>query len=166
MSNPRLHALDEFRAAGFIDENGIYCDEMQEAICEHVLKLLDVFADEGHSGFSASYTINLFAKLAKFEPIVPLTGEDFEWSEASPGVFQNKRCSHVFKRKDRFDGQAYDIDAKVFWSWYREKEFGAISKSHYTGSDSFVPITCPYTPKSEYVFVPTEEFPNEVLTDE
>ena len=166
MSNLKLHALDEFRAAGFIDENGIYCDEMQEAVCENVLKLLDVFADEGHSGFSASYAIKLFTKLAKFEPIVPLTGEDFEWSEASPGVFQNKRCSHVFKRKDRFDGQAYDIDAKVFWSWYREKEFGAISKSHYTGRDSFVPITFPYTPKSEYVFVPTEEFPNEVLTDE
>ena len=166
MSNCRLHALDEFRAAGFIDENGIYCDEMQEAICEHVLKLLDVFADEGHSGFSASYTINLFAKLAKFEPIVPLTGEDWEWHEASPGVFQNKRCSHVFKQKDRFDGQAYDINAKVFWNWYIEKEFVAISKIHYTGRDSFVPITFPYTPKSEYVFAPTEEFPNEVLTDE
>jgi hypothetical protein len=166
MSNLRLHAFDEFRAAGFIDENGIYCDEMQEAVCENVLKLIDVFADEGHSGFSASYTVNLFAKLAKFEPIVPLTGEDWEWHEASPGVFQNKRCSHVFKQKDRFDGQAYDINAKVFWEWVRSGEFGAISKNSYTSGDSFVPITFPYTPKTEYVFVPTEEFPNEVLTDE
>jgi len=166
MSNLRLHAFDEFRAAGFIDENGIYCDEMQQAICENVLKLIDVFSDEGHSGFSASYAINLFAKLAKFEPIVPLTGEDFEWSEVSPGVFQNKRCSHVFKQKDRFDGQAYDINAKVFWEWVRSEEFGAISKNSYTSGDSFVPITFPYTPKTEYVFVPTEEFPNEVLTDE
>ena len=55
MSNLRLHAFDEFRAAGFIDENGIYCDEMQEAVCENILKLIDVFSDEGHSGFSASY---------------------------------------------------------------------------------------------------------------
>ena len=166
MSNLKLHAIDEFRAAGFIDENGIYCDEMQEAVCENVLKLIDVFADEGHSGFSASYTINLFAKLAMFEPIVPLTGEDWEWHEASPGVFQNKRCSHVFKQKDRFDGQAYDINAKVFWEWVRSGDFGAISKNSYTSGDSFVPITFPYTPKREYVFAPTEEFPNEVLTDE
>lgn len=166
MSNLRLHAFDEFRAAGFIDENGIYCDEMQEAICENVLKLIEVFSDEGHSGFSAPYTINLFAKLANFEPIVPLTGEDFEWSEVSPVIFQNKRCSHVFKQKDRFDGQAYDINAKVFWEWVRSEEFGAISKNSYTCGDSFVPITFPYTPKTEYVFVPTEEFPNEVLTDE
>ena len=163
MSNYRLHAFDEFKAAGWIDENGNYCDEMQQAVCEGVMKLLDVFSDEGHSGFSAPYAIRIFEKLAKFEPLVPLTGEDWEWHEASPGVFQNKRCSHVFKQKDRFDGQAYDIDAKVFWNWYRDREFGAISKSHYTGRDSHVPITFPYTPKREYVFVPTEDFPNEVL---
>ena len=130
------------------------------------LHVLHVFDGEGHSGTSAPYAIRLFSRLASFEPLVPLTGEDWEWHEASPGVFQNKRCSHVFKQKDRFDGQAYDINAKVFWNWYREKEFGAISKSHYTGKDSFQPITFPYTPKSEYVFAPTEEFPNEVLTDE
>lgn len=163
MSNLKFHAEQEFRAAGFIDENGIYCDEMQEAVCENVLKLIDVFSDEGHSGFSANYAINLFAKLAKFEPIVPLTGEDFEWSEVGPGVFQNRRCSHVFKQKDMFDGQAYDSTGKVFWEWVRSGEFGAISKTSYTNSDSFVPITFPYTPKTEYVFAPTEEFPKESL---
>ena len=48
MSNLHKHALDEFRAAGWTDENGKFNDEMQEAICNHILKLLDVFADEGH----------------------------------------------------------------------------------------------------------------------
>jgi len=114
MSNLEIHAKLEFKAAGWLDDEGNYIDEMQEAVCRHVLALLDVFSAEGHSGSSAPYTVDLFKKLAMFEPVVPLTGEDWEWHEASEGVFQNTRCSHVFKQKDRFDGQAYDIDGKIF----------------------------------------------------
>lgn len=161
MSNYVNHAMLEFRAAGWLDENNKFNDGMQEAICQHVLKLLAVFAEEGHSGSSAPYAINLFEKLAKFEPVVPLTGEDWEWFEHDGGYFQNKRCGHVFKQADRFDGQAYDIDGKIFWNWARFEEDGSVFKSYYTSKDSFVPITFPYTPKREYVFVPTEEFPNE-----
>jgi hypothetical protein len=130
MSNYRIHAMSEFRAAGWIDEDGNYIDEMQEAICKHILKLLEVFDGEGHSGSTAPYTINLFSKLAAFEPVVPITGEDWEWNEVEGGVYQNKRCGHVFKQ---------------------------------AGSGSCVPITFPYVPKREYVFAPTEEFPNEIL---
>jgi hypothetical protein len=168
MSNYEKHAMVEFKAAGWIDENGKFIDEMQEAICNHVLKLLDVFADEGHSGSSAPYTINLFSKLAAFEPVVPITGENWEWNEIRDGrtdgvsVFQNKRCSHVFKQSDRFNGQAYDIDGKIFWEWYKGED-GKPFKSYFTGSESCVPITFPYVPKREYVFVPNEQFPNEIL---
>jgi hypothetical protein len=162
MSNYHKHALIEFKAAKWLDENGNYCDEMQEAICKHILKLLDVFGEEGHSGTTAPYTINLFSKLAGFEPIVPITGEDWEWIDHGH-CLQNKRCSHVFKQPDRFNGQAYDIDGKIFWEWYRSSEDVKIHKSHFTGSESCVPITFPYTPKREYVFVPTDEFPNESL---
>lgn len=161
MSNLKTHALNEFRAAGWLDKDGKYCDGMQEAICTHLLLLLQVFSDEGHSGSTAPYTINLFSKLAKFDPIVPLTGEDWEWNEVSDGVYQNKRCSAVFKQPDRFNGQPYYIDGKVFWEWYKSEEDGSMSKSYYTGRDSMVPITFPYTPKTEYVFSPTEQFPNE-----
>jgi hypothetical protein len=164
MSNYKTHAQREFRAAGWIDDDGKYCDEMQGWVCDHVLKLLDAFADEGHSGSSAPYTINIFSKLAKFEPIVPVTGEDWEWVDVDDGTYQNKRCSHLFKQADRFDGQAYDIDGKIFWEWYKsDLDGGEISKSSFTNSDSAVPIEFPYTPKTEYVFVPTDDFPNEVL---
>jgi hypothetical protein len=161
MSNYRIHAMSEFRAAGWIDEDGKYIDEMQEAICLHILKLLDVFGDEGHSGSSAPYAINLFSKLAAFEPVVPITGEDWEWVDHGE-CMQNKRCGHVFKQTNRFNGQAYDIDGKIFWEWYKDED-GKPFKSYYTGAESQVPITFPYVPKREYVFVPTEEFPNEVL---
>ena len=166
MSNYKSHAMREFRAAGWIDENGKYSDEMQEAICNHVLKLLDVFHDEGHSGSSAHYAINVFSKLAKFDPIAPLTGEDWEWHDVSDvsgsECYQNKRCSAVFKQSDRFDGQPYYLDGKVFWNWYRGED-GEPFKSYYTGRGSMVPIEFPYTPTTEYVFEPTDEFPNEVL---
>ena len=150
MSNLIRHAKDEFRAAGWTDENGKFNDEMQEMMCNHVLKLLEIFSNEGHSGSSAPYAIDMFKKLAMFEPIAPLTGEDWEWNEVSAGVFQNKRCSRVFKQADRFNGQAYDIDGIIFYDWYTDKETGEKYKSHFTNSDSFVPITFPYTPTKVY----------------
>lgn len=150
MSNLEFHARMEFRAAGWTDDQGKFSDEMQEAVCKHVLKMLEVFADGGHSGSSAPYAINLFKQLASFEPIVPLTGEDWEWNECADGVFQNKRCSHVFKQADRFDGQPYDMDAVIFWDWYIDPDTGEKSKAYFTSRDSMRPITFPYTPKREY----------------
>lgn len=150
MSNYHKHALMEFKAAGWLDDNG-YTDEMQGMICAHVMKLLDVFADEGHSGSSAPYAINLFSKLAKFDPITPLTGEDWEWSErldyGIEPTYQNKRCSAVFKDAN---GECYYIDGKVFWEWAGTKE--EPFKSYYTCRESRVPVTFPYTPKTEYVY--------------
>ena len=167
MSNYEKHALMEFHAAGWTDDNGKFKDEMQEAICNHVLKLLDVFDGEGHSGSSAPYTINLFRKLAMFEPVAPLTGEDSEWNEVSDGVYQNKRMGSVFKQKDRFNGQPYWLDGKVFWEWTTHPDIddGKPFKSYYTGAESFTPIQFPWVKpeKSEYVFVPTEEWPDEVI---
>ena len=160
--------MNEFRAAKWLNENGKYTDDMQELICNHVLALLTVFSDEGHSGSSADYAINLFSKLAKYDPIVPLTGEDWEWSEVSDGdkgkMYQNKRCGAVFKSADRHDGQPYYIDGKVFWEWYKNGD-GEVHKCYFTGGDSQVPIVFPYTPKSEYVFRATEQYPNEIIDE-
>jgi hypothetical protein len=150
MSNLNKHAMMEFKAAGWLNDDGEYLDEMQEAICNHILKLLEVFSDEGHSGSTAPYTIDLFKKLAMFNPIVPLTGEDWEWSDVrhnSDGSihYQNKRCSHVFKDETG----AYDINGKVFYEWYTD-ENGEKFKSHYTSRDSRVPVTFPYIPTTVY----------------
>lgn len=146
MGNLISHAQNEFRAAKWVDENGVYMDEMQELICKHVLKLLEVFEDEGHSGSSAPYAIKVFSRLAMFEPIAPLTGEDWEWTETSRGVLQNKRASHVFKDLDT--GEAYDINGKVFWEWAESYDEdgtqGPPHKSYYTSRDSRVPVTFPY----------------------
>lgn len=153
MSNYERHAMMEFRAAGWTDESGKFNDEMQEMICKHVMKLLEVFADEGHSGSSAPYAINLFKQLASFEPVVPLTGEDWEWTDVSEyggrddgPLFQNKRCGHVFKDNDG----AYDSDGIIWYDWHTDEETGEKYKTHFTSRESRVPVTFPYTPKREY----------------
>ena len=151
MSNLEKHAMMEFKAAGWLDDDGNYIDEMQEAICRHVLALLDVFSSEGHSGSSAPYTVDLFKKLAMFEPVVPLTGEDWEWTDVSDKLYQNKRCGRVFKD----ESGAYDIDGKVFYEWYTD-ENGEKFKSHYTSRDSRVPVTFPYRPTTVYEERPSE----------
>ena len=134
-------AREEFRAAGWSDENGDIKDEMQAMICAGVLDLLNVFERQGHSGFSAPYMINLFTKLANFKPIAPITGEDWEWTDVMNGLHQNKRCSSVFKDKDG----AWDIDGKVFWEWNVDEE-GKPYKSYYTNGGCHTPVTFPYIP--------------------
>jgi len=114
-------------------------DSMQKLMCNQVCELLDLFSTHGHSGLSAPYAINMFEKLAQFEPLCPLTGEDWEWSEVSKGLWQNKRCSHVFKDKD---GGAWDINGKVFCD---------PDGTSWTNGESKVAVTFPYTPKTEYV---------------
>ena len=141
MNNYEKHAREEFRAAGWMDENGNFKDEMQELICAQVVDLLNMFGKHGHSGSTAPYALNMFERLAKFEPIAPLTGEDWEWRDTGHN-YQNIRASHVFKD---YDGNCYDIDAKVFWEWQRGRD-GKPYKSYYTNGGCHTPVTFPYIP--------------------
>lgn len=151
-SNLIKHAKKELEILGYVPLEKEQEEGPNKWIQENVLELLDVFSKQGHSGSSAPYCIKVFTKLANFEPLSPLTGEDSEWTEIADGVFQNKRCSHVFKQYDRFNGQAYDIDGKVF-----RKPNG----NCYTSIDSFVPITFPYVPQTIYVDVDEESLSKE-----
>jgi hypothetical protein len=139
MSNLVKHAENELKSVGMLDSG----EEMNEFMCKNLLDLIKVFSEQGHSGMSASYCVDMFSKLARFEPLGPLTGEDWEWVEIAQQdgpLYQNIRCSHVFKDNNG----AYDIDGKVFIG---------TSGGAYTNKDSRVPVTFPYTPKTEYVNV-------------
>ena len=140
MSNLKKHAERELKLLGYnLDDKE---EGMNKWMMESLLELIDVFAKQGHSGFSADYCANTFKKLALFEPLTPLTGNDDEWNEVGSDVWQNNRCSTVFKDND---GKAYDINGKVF----REPNGRCFSSK-----DSHVYINFPYTPKTEYVNVP------------
>jgi hypothetical protein len=148
------HAWNEFITAGWCNEAKDFNDEMQEDICMHVLKLLKVFSGEGHSGTPAPYAINLFSTLANFKPLTPLTGEDWEWNDVSEfngledsPLYQNKRCRRVFKDNTG----AYDIEGIIFYDWRTNEKTGEKFKTYFTSRESRVPVTFPYSPKSEYV---------------
>ena len=97
MSNLREHAEMELQMAGFLSKESDYNGMIGEA----VLELIDTFSKQGHSGTSAGIAISLFEKLAQYEPLGALTGEDEEWGEAHrDGIFQNRRDSGVFKYPD------------------------------------------------------------------
>jgi hypothetical protein len=112
-----------------------------------IKELIHVFASQGHSGASAAITADVLGKLLRYEPVGPLTGEPSEWAEVADGIFQNKRCGRVFKQADRFNGQAYDLDGVV----WEDPDGG-----RFTNRDSMVPITFPYTPRTEYRAAPVE----------
>lgn len=152
MSYIEQFAIDELKRIGMYDSD----DEMNNKMSEHILKMVKVFEEEGHSGFSAAYAVSILEKLLRFEPLSPLTGEDDEWNEITEEMgsklYQNNRCSRVFKDENG----AYDIDGKVF---VEPNGVGYVSK------DSRVYVEFPYTPKTEYVQVPfSDETDSEVST--
>jgi len=106
-------------------------------IKQDVIELLNIFSKQGHSGFSAPCCLDIFNKLARFEPLSPLTGKEAEWNEIGDNYYQNNRCARVFKRDD----VAYDSEGRIF------RDFTGC----YTNINSRVEITFPYTPKREYI---------------
>ena len=143
MGNLVDYAKDELKRIGMIDSGEAYNDWATKAI----LDLIELFASQGHSGFTAPYVVNAFSRLAMFKPLSPLTGEDDEWNEVEDGLFQNKRYSAVFKDKD---GTAYNCEGKVF------TDDGEV---WYTSRDSRVNVTFPYVvpDKPEFVYRNKEE---------
>jgi len=146
------HAKNELDAIGLTENSP---DEMNREMRKNILELIEVFGEQWHSGFSAHYAIESFVRLAKYQPLAPLSGDDAEWTNVSDisenedgyTLYQNKRASNVFKEV-REDGsiQAYQFDHYIF-----QDENGA---NFTRGKDSRKYITeWPYEPSHEYVKV-------------
>lgn len=105
------------------------------------MSLVELFASQGHSGGSASVVLAAFGTVARYGVLTPLTGEDSEWMEVGPNVWQNVRLSSVFREED---GRAYDIEAIV----HRLPD----GKCYLRGGERHY-IEFPYTPKKVYVDV-------------
>lgn len=127
MSDLVDYAVEELKRIGMIDSGEPYND----AVAKAILDLIELFASQEHTGFTAPYTINTVKRLAMYKPLTPLTGEDSEWNEIRTGLYQNKRYSAVFKEKDK----AYNIEGKIFTD---------DGETWYTNKDSRVEISFPY----------------------
>ena len=123
-------------------------DDTQDEMDSHILRMVEEFAKEGHSGFSASYANGLLSRLLKYEPITPLTGEDSEWNGAGDGLLQNNRCSYVFK--DLESGEAYNIQGNVF-----RNQYGCCFTSKYSAA----PVVFPWSPPEHPNYVDIWESP-------
>ena len=137
-------AENELKLAGY------RADDAEEGhdkwLREGVLRLLDVFCDEGHSGSSAAQSISIFQRLAFWKPLTPLTGEDDEWNEVGDGLWQNRRASDVFKDES---GKAWWNRGIVFWEWFEDEETGERYKTYFKNKDSAVPIDFPFAVPDE-----------------
>lgn len=100
------YAREEVRRAGLLDVDSDYDGMLGTAVME----LVEKFAEQGHSGYSAAATLSIFARVAAFKPLTPIGSDPDEWMEVSSSepVWQNRRRSSTFSR----DGGKtwYDID--------------------------------------------------------
>lgn len=89
------HAKTELEISG-------YGGDYDGMIGDAVIELIETFANQGHSGFSAYKTAALFERLARFEPLTPLTDNPKEWERIGKElgfpetVWQNRRDSSAF----------------------------------------------------------------------
>ena len=149
MSNLVEHAKREFLKLGYkpIDQ----CeDDPDKWIQENVLELLEVFSKQNHSGFSAPFAINYFKKLANFEPLAPIMCTDDEWCNVANNVYQNNRCSAVFKNENN---KPYYLDAIVWKNQSGITYTGSAKTSKGWRIFSKQTIKIPFIPKTFYVDV-------------
>ena len=142
MSNLLKHAERELSLIGYDGK-----DEYNNMAKAAIMELLATFANQRHSGFSASYVTDIFNKLARFETLSPLTGENNEWNDVTEmsgdrkTLFQNNRNSAVFKD----DTGCYYINACL---WVEDNGNTYANKKSRGYIKSF-----PFTPKTFYVKV-------------
>jgi hypothetical protein len=74
-----------------------------------MLDILDRFFDQWDSGGAVWAVAPVLQRCIAGKPLSPLTGADSEWMEVGEGMWQNVRCSSVFKDAT---GRAYDIDVQ------------------------------------------------------
>lgn len=160
-------AISELKLAGYhpeaTDKDASYGDKCAQA----ALELFDLLLKQDHSGASIGFTMQILNRLVKRKPLVPLTGEEDEWSELeviNGQVYQhNKRYPSLCKkicadgtikfsdhnRVSCYDAILLEDGSRVYWG------SGIVTRL----MDDLYPITFPYMPDELYVAV------EEILSD-
>jgi len=101
-------ARKELELAGLFDGDSDYGGMTGE----DVMKLMDTFTGQGHSGMSAALTADIFNRLAGWKPLTPLTNNPAEWTELPEGV----AIKHMQYQSTR-DPSCFSEDVgKTYWS--------------------------------------------------
>ena len=107
------HAKRELELAGLFDKDSDY----EGMIGKAVMKLMNSFRGQGHSGFSANWTRDLFNQLAQHQNLTPITDDPKDWNGVSEysspdakKVWQCKRNPKLFSNNN---GKTYyDVEDK------------------------------------------------------
>lgn len=142
-----------------------------EPFKKEILALCEAFGTSGQSGGSAPYTATALSqaikKLLLQEPILPMTGFDDEWMDVSNWgdgksgiVYQNKRCSGLFKDSN---GKCWYLDAIAWKTENGGSWSGSALLSNGKGFDKYYSRnfvkSFPFTPKTFYIDVTEVEEP-------
>lgn len=138
-------------------------DAIVSPFSKEILALCEAFGKSGQSGGSAPMTASAISQAVKHlmlqEPICPVTGIDEEWanvrevSEEDEMMYQNKRCSALFKSKS---GKCWYLDSIV---WKGEAEHDTFTGHVYVDDKNFELIgsiqyvRLPFKPKTFYIDV-------------
>ena len=99
MESSRLyeHAKNELDLAGMFDS------QEDAVLAEHIMQLIDLFSDFGHSGSTGDYVVEVFSLLTNWRPLTSLTNDPNEWlkieyprPELVSELWQSKRQSNAF----------------------------------------------------------------------
>lgn len=107
-------ARNELQIAGLFDEDSDYDGMLGEAVIE----LINTFAKQGHSGFSASLVRELFSKLSNYKPLTEITNDPDQWNDIADSQsgklgWQSRRSPSCFSEDA---GKTYwDIDEDYFF---------------------------------------------------
>ena len=131
----------------------------QKAVNDDILDIIKLFSSQGHSGFSAGYSLNILKRLLDYKPLSAITGDEDEWVQLnySPDLaYQSKRCPSIFRDAD---GKVYNVEAKVFsddngHTWFNCKD-----------SREYIELPYEVPAKPEYVIIDNKEERNGVLVN-
>ncbi len=139
-----------------------------EPFKKEILALCDAFGKSCQSGGSAPYTASAISqavkKLLLQNPVCPVMGIDEEWVDVSSMgdgdtecVYQNNRCSGVFKNSE---GKSWFLDA-IIWKEENGNTYfgnGLLPTGERFHSKQYVK-SFPFTPKTFYIDVVKEILP-------
>lgn len=103
------YAKNELELNGLFDKDSDYGGMIGKAVME----LMELFAKQSHSGYSADITLSIFNELAHFRPIGNFEPSIDQAIEVYPGEWQSARRHDVFSKDN---GKTwYSIDTQEIW---------------------------------------------------
>jgi len=143
------HAERELELAGMMDgdvDGDETLGDYNNMVADAVLELIETFASQGHSGFSAEMARELFNELSGYKSLTPLSSDTEEWEDRSEmsgyPMWQNKRDSTNFS-KDGGETWVNLDDEDEYKEYWDEESLKKESKKGVTYDKSSTQIDLP-----------------------